>query len=371
MATRLLLLAAAVAALGPTASAFVQSPPHLRPHHYLPTWSPPSPSQEVFHLRRRAGTGLVPARAKSVGQQEGSLGETLPAALFVHQKLCLEKRRQWDLRDQDADAEGPASRRMLPFWPGGKREKRASLLKVRSGAHDIPETLEPEGAVHLKAAKPKRGVAWTMLLTLSVYQFLLTAVGLVERRTREAALTSLHFSWDAAVMGGAGMAPLVVVALGLQNVNWKWAKDIDNKVRDITKTFFGDAGWPSVLAGSLILGAVAGIGEEMLFRGAIQCGLQVVFGVPAIYSACVSALIFGLCHFVSPMYALLATVAGAYFSFLWSVTGNLLVPIVTHIFYDVFALIAALYSLRHEEAMAGVARGMEPPQEQQLPLDIN
>lgn len=90
----------------------------------------------------------------------------------------------------------------------------------------------------------------------------------------------------------------------------------------------------------------AGLGEEMLFRGLLQAGLidwlpgtrGVVLGLVA------ASVVFGLCHWVSHAYAVLAGVMGLYLGVVLLITENLLAPIVTHAVYDFAAL---MYLLRY------------------------
>jgi membrane protease YdiL (CAAX protease family) len=86
-----------------------------------------------------------------------------------------------------------------------------------------------------------------------------------------------------------------------------------------------------------LLAALAGIGEELLFRGLVQGGLmRVVPGYLALLSA--SAL-FGLAHFATSTYAVVAALMGLYLGGLFLMQGSLLAPIVTHALYDFVALI--------------------------------
>ncbi|MEW4567345.1 CPBP family intramembrane glutamic endopeptidase [Tautonia sp. JC769] len=86
---------------------------------------------------------------------------------------------------------------------------------------------------------------------------------------------------------------------------------------------------------ALIAGA-AGLGEETLFRGVIQSAFRGWLGLgPALV---IASLIFGLLHAITPTYAILATLIGAYLGWLFELTGNLLVPIVAHAVYDGIAL---------------------------------
>jgi CAAX protease family protein len=84
------------------------------------------------------------------------------------------------------------------------------------------------------------------------------------------------------------------------------------------------------------LSILAGAAEEILFRGVVQVGLGRV--LPDGVALTVTSALFGLAHFLTPTYALLAAVAGIYLGALFLIQGNLLVPIVTHAVYDFVAL---------------------------------
>jgi uncharacterized protein len=99
----------------------------------------------------------------------------------------------------------------------------------------------------------------------------------------------------------------------------------------------------------LLISLAAGLGEEMLFRGLFQAGLidwlpgtrGVVIGLVA------ASAVFGMCHWVSHTYAVLAGGMGLYLGVVLLFTENLLAPIVTHAVYDFAAL---LYLLRYRPA---------------------
>jgi uncharacterized protein len=89
--------------------------------------------------------------------------------------------------------------------------------------------------------------------------------------------------------------------------------------------------------GLALIAVLAGLGEETLFRGVLQPWLAgLVSPWPAVLLA---AVLFGAMHPVSPMYAVLAGLAGAYFGALLVLTGNLLAPIIAHAGYDFVALL--------------------------------
>ena len=90
---------------------------------------------------------------------------------------------------------------------------------------------------------------------------------------------------------------------------------------------------PAVLA---LLAALAGVGEEALFRGVVQTAL--LHHLPTWVAVAATAVLFGLAHFLSLTYALLAALVGGYLGALHVATGNLLVPILAHALYDFVAL---------------------------------
>ena len=90
-----------------------------------------------------------------------------------------------------------------------------------------------------------------------------------------------------------------------------------------------------------MISLMAGIGEEMLFRGLVQTGIAMVIDSPwGVWIAVASAaVLFGLAHAITGTYIVLAALVGAYLGWLLIVTGNLLAPIVAHGLYDFLALV--------------------------------
>ena len=76
-----------------------------------------------------------------------------------------------------------------------------------------------------------------------------------------------------------------------------------------------------------VIAILAGAGEELLFRGVAQRGIE-QFSGSAWLGLAVASLLFGLAHPMSTTYVVLATVVGVYLGGLLLVTDNLLAPIV-------------------------------------------
>jgi membrane protease YdiL (CAAX protease family) len=97
-----------------------------------------------------------------------------------------------------------------------------------------------------------------------------------------------------------------------------------------------------------LLAALAGVSEEVLFRGVAQVALARV--LPEAAALLTASVLFGLVHFATRTYAILAGVMGLYLGMLFLVQGNLLTPIITHALYDFVALVyvARRYRSSHD-----------------------
>ena len=106
--------------------------------------------------------------------------------------------------------------------------------------------------------------------------------------------------------------------------------------------FISEYGW----AGLLYLSVLAGVAEEILFRGFLQPWLERDWGW--IGGLVFSNMIFALVHWITPLYALLAGLTGAYLGLALDVSGerNLLIPILIHALYDFVAFLAVARTYR-------------------------
>lgn len=94
----------------------------------------------------------------------------------------------------------------------------------------------------------------------------------------------------------------------------------------------------------ILLSVLAGVSEELLFRGLLQPWI----GQPW------CNLLFGLVHWITPLYALLAFVIGSYLSWTMTITDpqNLLTPIITHALHDYLAFLMIVAAYRRETAVS-------------------
>jgi len=111
--------------------------------------------------------------------------------------------------------------------------------------------------------------------------------------------------------------------------------------------FLGACQWWELL----YLGVLAGLTEEILFRGVLQPLLESRWGWAA--GIAFSNLLFALAHFVTPLYALLAGLTGFYLglSLDFGAGRNLLTPVFIHALYDFLAFMAVARTFRAERGM--------------------
>ena len=85
------------------------------------------------------------------------------------------------------------------------------------------------------------------------------------------------------------------------------------------------------------ISCLAGLGEEMVFRGLAQdlLGTQ----MPLAWAIVAVSLMFGLVHAITPTYFVLAALASAYLGWVYALTGDIAAPIVAHAAYDFVALL--------------------------------
>lgn len=146
---------------------------------------------------------------------------------------------------------------------------------------------------------------------------------------------NLQWTWTAAMWGSLAGALLFLLIMGLEQLPFDSLRSIQDTVIEIIGRPLSQCN----LAELALLAILAGIGEEVLFRGFLMTWLESWGGYWLGLGA--SSFAFGLVHSVTWTYTLFATLAGAFLGWLFDATGqrNLLVPIVAHALYDFLAFI--------------------------------
>lgn len=150
----------------------------------------------------------------------------------------------------------------------------------------------------------------------------------------------IQWTLEGSVYGLLATLPLVAAVWICLRSGWHPLRGIMEVLQEkVIPLFHGCPVWE--LAG---IAAFAGFGEELLFRGLIQNWLGGLLpGEIGNYAGLiVTSILFGLLHWLTTTYAVLATSVGLYLGALWLATGNLLVPAVVHTLYDFWALVYLL-----------------------------
>ena len=130
----------------------------------------------------------------------------------------------------------------------------------------------------------------------------------------------------------AATLPLIVALAVFARVGARWFEDVEALVRPLIESILRGRGIVAVV----VVSALAGLGEELLFRGVIQAGVSQAFG--AWQGLVVASVLFGLMHALSRAYLVLATLMGLYLGVLYQITDNLLLPALVHGLYDAIAI---------------------------------
>ena len=141
--------------------------------------------------------------------------------------------------------------------------------------------------------------------------------------------------WPSIFYGALGANATYVVLLLLMRVPGLFPGDLERQMQGLYD--FASTYSPAVL---ILLSVLAGIGEELLFRGAIQGWLMA--HTDAVTSVLAASVLFGLVHYVSFTYFLVATGLGLILGAAYVFSESLALVMVWHAVYDMIALFCLL-----------------------------
>jgi len=154
---------------------------------------------------------------------------------------------------------------------------------------------------------------------------------------------NIHYSEQAVLYGLFGTLPLFFIFLVMEHMSITSVK----KIRQVLLETLGPSMHKNSWADLFVLAAIAGISEEILFRGVIQPWMENSWGITA--GLIGSSILFGLVHAVTPLYAVLATGVGIYLGMFLDYDNerNLLIPIIIHAIYDFLAFLVIMRSYKN------------------------
>lgn len=140
---------------------------------------------------------------------------------------------------------------------------------------------------------------------------------------------------EAVLYGVPGALATYVFLLLLTRNSRLFPDDLSSQMQALYK-FASSFRWPVLVALSIL----AGVGEELLFRGAIQGWLLQYTGP---WTAVLAAsVLFGLVHYMSFTYFVVATGLGLLLGAVYQLSGSLELVMVWHAVYDMLALYCLL-----------------------------
>ncbi|NOQ65000.1 MAG: CPBP family intramembrane metalloprotease [Methyloprofundus sp.] len=156
------------------------------------------------------------------------------------------------------------------------------------------------------------------------------------------------FNETAVINGIIGTLPLCLIYLALNQLNSESLEKIRQVLYDTLGSNLASRHWTDLF----ILAAIAGIAEEILFRGVIQPWLENSWGLLA--GLLISSFIFGLIHAVTFLYFIMASAVSIYLGLYLDYDGsrNLLTPIIIHGLYDFFAFVVIVRAYRLQQQKA-------------------
>ncbi len=150
----------------------------------------------------------------------------------------------------------------------------------------------------------------------------------------------IHWTPSVLIHSVAALVPLLAFFL----ITYRWPLGPLKRIKEILLTVMGPPLAACRWYDLILLAALAGLGEELLFRGVLQTELTRWTGLGA--GLVTASILFGLVHAVTPTYAILAGLIGLFLGGMYLLPDppNLVTPIVVHALYDFFAF----FILRHD-----------------------
>ncbi len=144
--------------------------------------------------------------------------------------------------------------------------------------------------------------------------------------------SQMRFSWAAIGMAIGETLPMLLLAWWSLHTRWLPVARFVETVRKTVVPMF--AGTP--VYALAVVSFLAGVGEEALFRGVLLSVVAEWLG--GLGALVATSVLFGLAHIVTPGYAVVAALVGAYLGGLALLHQNILIPMLVHAIYDFVAL---------------------------------
>lgn len=126
--------------------------------------------------------------------------------------------------------------------------------------------------------------------------------------------------------------PMLAIFWLLVNSNWPMLRQLREQVEWLVGEMFPGGS----IAQFAMVAVLAGVGEELLFRGVLQT--KVGDWTTPVVGVVIVSLLFGLAHALSKLYFLFAVTVGVFLGWMALKYNDLVAPMVAHGVYDFVAL---------------------------------
>lgn len=154
----------------------------------------------------------------------------------------------------------------------------------------------------------------------------------------------VNISWRATASAILLCIPMLALLLFFERSNWEPMLRFRREIDDNVVPIFANNKLPDLV----VIASLAGMGEELFFRGWLQTLLVNKFEVWL--GILIVSAIFGLAHYLSLTYAIYAGLTGLYLGVIYQISGNLYIVMIMHALYDFIALVYLLGKGKIQEA---------------------
>ena len=183
----------------------------------------------------------------------------------------------------------------------------------------------------------------TLLLVTLFVEGGLYVVGLLLMGSSGAVQAKFSFSWNATLYALLLSLPMFAALYFAVWSKWEPLSQLRIELEEKVVPLFANC----EIIDLVVIALLAGVSEELFFRGWLQGALTIRFGIWS--GILVASAIFGFAHYLSPTYAIYAGLTGLYLGIIYQLSGNLYVVMAIHAVYDFIALVYLIRKSRDKE----------------------
>ncbi len=145
--------------------------------------------------------------------------------------------------------------------------------------------------------------------------------------------SSISLSWRATAYALLLCIPMLAVLHFVVRSHWEPLSRLNKEIYEKVAPIFVNC----KVLDLVIIAFLAGVGEELFFRGWLQNALISTFGMWL--GILIASVIFGLAHYISTGYAIYAFLTSLYLGVIYQASGSLYIVMTIHAVYDFIALV--------------------------------